>query len=472
MTDKISYKDNIMYVDGKEIITSRIKEPENCNWKELDIDLVMDCTGKFTDKEKAEAHIKAGAKKVLLSAPAKGDLKTIVYNVNHNILDGSETVVSAASCTTNCLAPLAKVINDEFGIVKGLMTTVHAYTNDQNIHDNSHKKGIKARRGRAAAANIVPASTGAAKTVGVVMPELKGRLDGIALRVPTLTGSVVDLTVELKRNVTVEEGDLDKPKMVFFFDEAHLLFEDAPKQLLDKIELVVRLIRSKGVGVYFVTQNPADVPNDILGQLGNRIQHALRAYTPAERKKVVTAAETFRENPEFDTVEAITQLGTGEALISCLDEKGIPSVVERAFILPPQSQFGTIDDMLRNQIIVTTPAYKKYYKAIDRESAYEMLTERAERKREEDLLELQRLEEEKRLKMEAKEEEKRLKEEEKRLKAEERERERQRKELEKTMKKSTNRLTSVERVTNSAMSAIGREVGRSLIRGILGTLKK
>lgn len=276
---------------------------------------------------------------------------------------------------------------------------------------------------------------------------------------------------ELYENLP-EEGDLDKPKMVFFFDEAHLLFEDAPKQLLDKIELVVRLIRSKGVGVYFVTQNPADVPNDILGQLGNRIQHALRAYTPAERKKVVTAAETFRENPEFDTVKAITQLGTGEALISCLDEKGIPSVVERAFILPPQSQFGTIDDMLRNQIIVTTPAYKKYYKAIDRESAYEMLTERAERKREEDLLELQRLEEEKRLKMEAKEEEKRLKEEEKRLKAEERERERQRKELEKTMKKSTNRLTSVERVTNSAMSAIGREVGRSLIRGILGTLKK
>ncbi|NLK65107.1 MAG: type I glyceraldehyde-3-phosphate dehydrogenase [Tissierellia bacterium] len=205
MTDRISYKDNLMYVDDKEIITSRVKEPENCNWKELDIDLVIDCTGKFNEKEKAEAHIKAGAKKVLLSAPGKGDLKTVVYNVNHNILDGKETVVSAASCTTNCLAPLAKAINDEFGIVKGLMTTVHAYTNDQNIHDNSHKKGIKARRGRAAAANIVPASTGAAKTVGVVMPELKGKLDGIALRVPTITGSVVDLTVELKRNVTVEE---------------------------------------------------------------------------------------------------------------------------------------------------------------------------------------------------------------------------------------------------------------------------
>jgi len=205
MTDKISYKDNIMYVNGKEIITSRVKEPENCNWKELDIDLVIDCTGKFNEKDKAVAHIKAGAKKVLLSAPGKGDLKTVVYNVNHNILDGSETVVSAASCTTNCLAPLAKVLHENFGILNGFMTTVHAYTNDQNIHDNSHKSGIRARRGRAAAANIVPASTGAAKTVGVVMPELKGRLDGIALRVPTLTGSVVDLTVELGRNVTVEE---------------------------------------------------------------------------------------------------------------------------------------------------------------------------------------------------------------------------------------------------------------------------
>lgn len=205
MTDKISYKDNILTVNGNDIVTSRVREPENCNWKELDIDLVIDCTGKFNDREKAEAHIKAGAKKVLLSAPGKGDLKTIVFNVNHNILDGTETVVSAASCTTNCLAPLAKVLNDTFGIERGLMTTVHAYTNDQNIHDNSHKKGIMARRGRAAAANIVPASTGAAKTVGVVLPELKGKLDGMALRVPTLTGSVVDLTVDLKKNVTVEE---------------------------------------------------------------------------------------------------------------------------------------------------------------------------------------------------------------------------------------------------------------------------
>lgn len=205
MTDKITYNESSLIVDGNEIVTSRVKEPENCNWKELDIDLVIDCTGKFNDREKAEAHIKAGAKKVLLSAPGKGDLKTVVYNVNHNILDGTETVISAASCTTNCLAPLAKVLNDVFGIEKGLMTTVHAYTNDQNIHDNSHKSGIKARRGRAAASNIVPASTGAAKTVGVVLPELKGKLDGIALRVPTITGSVVDLTVELKKTVSVEE---------------------------------------------------------------------------------------------------------------------------------------------------------------------------------------------------------------------------------------------------------------------------
>ena len=205
MTDKITYGENCLIVDGNEIVTSRVKEPENCNWKELEIDLVIDCTGKFNEKEKAEAHIKAGAKKVLLSAPGKGDVKTVVYNVNHDILDGTETVVSAASCTTNCLAPLAKVINDSFGIEMGLMTTVHAYTNDQNIHDNSHKKGIMARRGRAAAVNIVPASTGAAKTVGVVLPELKGKLDGIALRVPTITGSVIDLTVELKKTVTVEE---------------------------------------------------------------------------------------------------------------------------------------------------------------------------------------------------------------------------------------------------------------------------
>lgn len=248
-----------------------------------------------------------------------------------------------------------------------------------------------------------------------------------------------------------EEGDLEQPKMVFFFDEAHLLFEDAPKVLLNKIEQVVRLIRSKGVGVYFVTQSPNDLPDDILGQLGNRIQHALRAYTPAERKKVITAAETFRENPDFDTVEAITQLSTGEALISCLDEKGSPNIVERAFILPPQSKFGTIDDDLRKQIISSSLLFNKYNRTIDSESAYEMLTE----KNQQDLEEQKRQEEKQRLEKERLEQEKARE-----------------KELKKLKNRKSSRLTPVDRVTNSAMSAIGREIGRSLIRGILGSLKR
>ena len=205
MVDKISHHDDKLVVDGKDITIYAQKDPENLPWGELGVDIVIECTGRFTEKEKAEKHIKAGAKKVVISAPASGDVKTVVYNVNHDILDGSETVVSAASCTTNCLAPVAKVLNDEFGIVKGYMTTVHAYTNDQSILDLPHSKGIYSRRGRAAAANIVPSSTGAAKAVGLVLPELKGKLDGVALRVPTITGSIVDLVVQLKKNTTVEE---------------------------------------------------------------------------------------------------------------------------------------------------------------------------------------------------------------------------------------------------------------------------
>lgn len=204
-TDKITHTENSILVDGKEIKVSSEREPENCPWKALNIDLVLECTGKFVKKEDAEKHLVAGAKKVLISAPGKGDLKTIVYNVNHDTLTKDDNVVSAASCTTNCLAPVAKVLNDSFGIVKGYMTTVHAYTNDQNILDNSHKKGINSRRGRAAANNIVPASTGAASALGLVLPDLKGKLDGMALRVPTITGSVVDLVVELKNNTTIEE---------------------------------------------------------------------------------------------------------------------------------------------------------------------------------------------------------------------------------------------------------------------------
>ena len=204
-TDDISYDENGIIVGNRNIKVFAEMNPEDLPWKDLDIDVVFECTGKFTDAEKAKAHINAGAKKVIISAPAKGDVKTIVYNVNDEILDGSEEIISAASCTTNCLAPVVKVLNDEFGIVKGYMTTVHAYTNDQSILDVAHKKGAKARRGRAGAANIIPSSTGAASAIGLVIPELKGKLDGSALRVPTTTGSVVDLTLELKKNVTPEE---------------------------------------------------------------------------------------------------------------------------------------------------------------------------------------------------------------------------------------------------------------------------
>lgn len=203
--DGISFVDNNIVVDGKMIPVYSSMDPSILPWGELGVDVVFECSGKFTDKDKASLHIKAGAKKVIISAPAKGDLKTIVYNVNDDILTGEEEVISAASCTTNCLAPVLKVINDEFGIEKGYMTTVHAYTNDQVILDVAHKKGIKARRGRAAAANIIPASTGAASAIGLVIPELKGRLDGSAMRVPVPTGSVIDLTLELRKNVTISD---------------------------------------------------------------------------------------------------------------------------------------------------------------------------------------------------------------------------------------------------------------------------
>lgn len=170
-----------------------------------------------------------------------------------------------------------------------------------------------------------------------------------------------------------EAGDLEKPKLVFFFDEAHLLFNDAPQVLLDKIEQVIRLIRSKGVGVYFVSQNPSDIPDAVLGQLGNRVQHALRAFTPKDQKAVKTAAQTMRANPAFDTEKAIQELGTGEALISFLDAKGSPSVVERAMVIAPCSRMGPVTDDERNGLINNSPLYGKYEDAIDRESAFEML---------------------------------------------------------------------------------------------------
>ena len=204
-TDEISFDENNIIINDRKIKIFKEMDPTNLPWKELEIDEVFECTGKFVEYDKAYAHITAGAKKVIISAPGKGEMKTIVYGVNQEILDGTEQIISAASCTTNCLAPVANVINNNFGIVKGYMTTVHAYTNDQTILDVAHKKGIKARRGRAGAMNIIPSSTGAASALGLVIPALKGKMDGSALRVPTPTGSVVDLTLELSRNVTVEE---------------------------------------------------------------------------------------------------------------------------------------------------------------------------------------------------------------------------------------------------------------------------
>ncbi len=200
----VEVEEDGLVINGHKVKVFSESDPANLPWGELGIDVVLECTGAFTDKEKAEAHIKGGAKKVLISAPGKGDLKTIVFNVNHDILDGSETVVSAASCTTNCLAPMAKVLNDKFGIQKGFMTTIHAYTNDQNTLDSSHKKG-DLRRARAAAANIVPNTTGAAKAIGLVIPELKGKLEGAAQRVPVITGSITELVVTLDKKVTAEE---------------------------------------------------------------------------------------------------------------------------------------------------------------------------------------------------------------------------------------------------------------------------
>ena len=196
--------ENSIIVNGDEITIYAQKDPAQIPWGAHQVDVVLECTGFFADKAKAEGHIAAGAKKVVISAPATGDLKTIVFNVNHSILDGSETVISCASCTTNCLAPMAQVLEEKYGIVNGLMTTVHAYTNDQNTQDAPHPKG-DLRRARAAAQNIVPNSTGAAKAIGLVLPSLKGKLDGSAQRVPTLTGSLTEVTALLGKKVTVEE---------------------------------------------------------------------------------------------------------------------------------------------------------------------------------------------------------------------------------------------------------------------------
>lgn len=200
----IEVLENSFKINGHEVKSFTEKDPANLPWGDLDIDIVLECTGFFTDVKDARKHLDAGAKKVLISAPGKGNMKTIVYGVNENTLDGTEEIVSAASCTTNCLAPVVKVLNDEFGIKQGLMTTIHAYTGDQNTLDAPHAKGDY-RRARAAAENIVPNSTGAAKAIGLVLPELKGKLDGGAQRVPVATGSLTEVTVTLDKNVSAED---------------------------------------------------------------------------------------------------------------------------------------------------------------------------------------------------------------------------------------------------------------------------
>ena len=202
---KISFDEDELFVKGRRIKVYAESDPSKLPWGELNVDVVLECTGVFTSAEKCQAHLDAGAKHVIISAPAKDEVKTIVYGVNDDILSLSDKVISAASCTTNCLAPVLKLIDDKFGIKKGFMTTVHAMTNDQETLDIPHKKGIKARRGRAASLNIIPTSTGAASQIGKVIPHLNGKLDGIAFRVPVGDGSVIDVTLEIEKNTTIED---------------------------------------------------------------------------------------------------------------------------------------------------------------------------------------------------------------------------------------------------------------------------
>ena len=267
-----------------------------------------------------------------------------------------------------------------------------------------------------------------------------------------------------------EVGDLEKPKLVFFFDEAHLLFSDAKKALRDKVEQVVKLIRSKGVGVYFISQQPSDLPDPVLAQLSNRVQHALRAYTPAEQKAIRTAAATFRPNPNFKTEDALTELGTGEALVSFLDEKGRPSVVDRCTILPPQSMMGMIDTERRKSEIMADTLYGKYDDPVDNESAYEILTGKAQQAAQEKAeVEAQKAEEkerERQEKEEAKAKERAEKEDAKaKAKAE-------KEALREKAKRKTKTTSMVGKAASSTVNTIGREVGKSLYRGLLGTLKK
>ena len=236
-----------------------------------------------------------------------------------------------------------------------------------------------------------------------------------------------------------EVGDPEKPRLVFFFDEAHLLFDEAPKSLRDKIEQVVRLIRSKGVGIYFVTQSPSDVPDEVLGQLGNRVQHALRAFTPRDQKAVRTAAETFRPNPKLDTARVITELGVGEALLSVLDAKGTPTMVERALVCPPRSRLRPLDEGERRQVLQGSPLFGRYEQVVDRESAHEILRDRALREQERAALEAELAQGRPTARKEP-------------------------------ARRGRRPDSLVESLAKSAARSIGTQVGRTLIRGVLGSL--
>jgi DNA helicase HerA-like ATPase len=251
-----------------------------------------------------------------------------------------------------------------------------------------------------------------------------------------------------------EIGDPDQPELVFFFDEAHLLFEDAPKALVDKIEQVVRLIRSKGVGVYFVTQSPSDVPDDVLGQLGNRVQHALRAFTPRDERAVKAAANTFRQNPNFDAAEVIKELGVGEALTSFLDEKGRPGVVERTLIRPPTSRLGPATESERKKVFNASPVAGRYEKEIDRESAFEILQERAEKA------------------AAAAEAEEKVEAEERRKALEAKEREKAERAAKRGRSRSSRSDTVFESAAKSAARSVARTLGRELVRGLMGMLRR
>ena len=285
---------------------------------------------------------------------------------------------------------------------------------------------------------------------------------------PTLYASFLLWLLTTINDKLPEEGDLEKPKLVFFFDEAHLLFNELPDYMLTQVTQIVKLIRSKGVGLYFISQSPNDIPKDIMAQLGNKVQHTLRAYTPADQKGIKAIADSFRTNQKFDTAEAILSLGTGEGVISFLNEKGEPNIVERATILPPQSMMGTIDDSVRLMVMARSELKGKYDTEVDRESAYEVISQRMEEEKaaeeEAKRLEEERKAEEKRLK----EEEKQKKEEEKQKRQEEREKKAAEKEAEAARKKTLGYKVekAASRTANSALNSLGRKVAKEIFKNI------